>query len=343
MSLVDQLKQNNFLNDESADAIKKDMADNGTSIYEAAQKQGVSAIDLEKTREEYYKIPTKTLPDGFLEVGMVDPDDLEARDALNFISSKIDRPLKIFLISEVDFRKVIDSYKGLTGTVDKALTEFEDGLTAEEQEIARQARKAIESNGDEGVETEDESAATQIIEDAPVTKIVATVLRYAVEGESSDVHIEPMRDRVRVRFRVDGELNTSLVLPPKVHPAVVARIKILSKLKLDEKRKPQDGRFSAKILNRKIDFRVSTFPSYYGEKIVLRILDQEKGVKSLEELGLSMRHLKMIKKAIAKPYGLILISGPTGSGKTTTLYELFHVLLIWVLILILFRQPLFWG
>jgi type IV pilus assembly protein PilB len=349
MSLVDQLKQNNFLNDESADAIKKDMADNGTSIDEAAQKQGVSAIDLEKTREEYYKIPTKTLPDepnipldilkyipeesanhyliapleekdGFLEVGMVDPDDLEARDALNFISSKIDRPLKIFLISEVDFKKVIDSYKGLSGTVDKALTEFEDGLTAEEQEIARQARKAIESNGDEGVETEEESAATQIIEDAPVTKIVATVLRYAVEGESSDVHIEPMRDRVRVRFRVDGELNTSLVLPPKVHPAVVARIKILSKLKLDEKRKPQDGRFSAKILNRKIDFRVSTFPSYYGEKIVLRILDQEKGVKSLEELGLSMKNLKMIKKAIAKPYGLILISGPTGSGKTTTLY-----------------------
>ncbi|MDE1988691.1 MAG: type II/IV secretion system protein, partial [Patescibacteria group bacterium] len=144
------------------------------------------------------------------------------------------------------------------------------------------------------------------------------------DGNASDVHIEHMRERVRVRFRVDGVLNTSLVLPAAVHQAVIARIKVLSNMKLDEKRKPQDGRFSAKISGRKIDLRVSTFPAYFGEKVVMRILDQEKGVQPLESLGLSKRNLELVREALAKPYGLILISGPTGSGKTTTLYSMLN-------------------
>ena len=133
-----------------------------------------------------------------------------------------------------------------------------------------------------------------------------------------------MRDKIRVRFRVDGVLNTSLILPVEVHQAVVARIKILCNMKLDEKRRPQDGRFSAKIDGRKIDFRVSTFPAYYGEKVVMRILDQEKGVLPLDQMGLSTRYLNMIRDALKRPYGLILISGPTGSGKTTTLYAMLN-------------------
>jgi type IV pilus assembly protein PilB len=164
--------------------------------------------------------------------------------------------------------------------------------------------------------------APNIIEDAPVTKIVATILRYAIEGGVSDVHIEPMKEKVRVRFRVDGVLYTSIVLPAKVHDALVARIKILSNIKLDEKRKPQDNRFSARIDGRKIDFRVSTFPTYYGEKVEMRILDQQKGVQKISELGFPERNLRLIKEALDKPYGLILISGPTGSGKTTTLYSM---------------------
>jgi len=133
-----------------------------------------------------------------------------------------------------------------------------------------------------------------------------------------------MRDKVRVRFRVDGILNTSLILPAQVHDAVVARIKVLSNMKLDERRKPQDGRFSARIDGRKIDFRVSTFPAYYGEKVEMRILDQERGVKKLEELGLSSKNLAYIKDAINRPYGMILITGPTGSGKSTTLYSMLN-------------------
>src|SRR6185295_1719979 len=128
------------------------------------------------------------------------------------------------------------------------------------------------------------------------------------------------------RFRVDGVLHTGIVLPTNVYSGIIARIKIISKLRLDEKRKPQDGSFSTSIDGRKIDFRVSTLPAYYGEKVAMRILDADKGVKPLDQLGLSVRNLQMIKNAIARPYGLILITGPTGSGKSTTLYSMMNEL-----------------
>ncbi|MEI8337724.1 MAG: GspE/PulE family protein [bacterium] len=260
----------------------------------------------------YYKVIPLGMSKGALEVGIVDPENLEARDAINFISSKNNLPYKIFLISKEDFDKAILSYKGLSGEVTRALSELEEDFTDEEKEIAILKNDNISKKIN----------SVNIIEDAPVKKIVATILRYAIEGEASDVHIEPMADKVRVRFRLDGALHTSLILPIKVLNTVVARIKILSDMKLDEKRKPQDGRFSARIEGRKIDFRVSTFPTYYGEKVVMRILDQAKGVKPLDQLDISPRDLVMIKEAIHKPYGLILISGPTGSGKTTTLYSM---------------------
>ncbi|HYC34611.1 MAG TPA: GspE/PulE family protein, partial [Candidatus Paceibacterota bacterium] len=235
-----------------------------------------------------------------------------ARDAINFIASKNNIAFKLFLISEEDFQAGLRYYKGLSGEVTQALTELETDLSDEEKELQSVNEENLTRKINE----------TNIIEDAPVTKIVATILRYAIEGQSSDVHIEPMTDKVRVRFRLDGALHTSLILPMKVHNAVIARIKILCNMKLDEKRKPQDGRFSARIDGRKIDFRVSTFPTYYGEKVVMRILDQAKGIKTLDDLDLRPRDLSLIREAIKKPYGLILISGPTGSGKTTTLYAM---------------------
>jgi type IV pilus assembly protein PilB len=152
------------------------------------------------------------------------------------------------------------------------------------------------------------------------------ILRNALEGGASDIHIEHTGEKVKVRFRVDGTLYTTIVLPPSIYGGIVARIKILSKLRLDEKRKPQDGSFSTSIDGRKIDFRVSTMPSYYGEKVVMRILDSEKGVKPLDQLGLSQTNLNMIREAIKRPFGLILITGPTGSGKSTTLYSLMNEL-----------------
>jgi len=155
---------------------------------------------------------------------------------------------------------------------------------------------------------------------------VAVMIRHAVDGGASDIHIEPITDKLRIRYRVLGRLYSSLFLPITVHPAVVARVKILSNLKIDETRIPQDGRFSAKIAGKRIDFRVSTFPTSGGEKVAIRILDPEKGFRTFEKLGLEGRNFEAMKNSIQKPYGMILATGPTGAGKTTTLYAILQIL-----------------
>ena len=258
----------------------------------------------------HYKFVPLGIVDGVLEIGMVDPSDLRAVDAVNFIARNAGLPFKIFLISEADFEKVLAMYRSLGGEVSKALTELESELSVDEKNIQA------------AIDEQEETGNTYIKEDAPVIKIVATILRYAVDGKASDVHVEKTETKVKVRFRVDGVLHTSLVLPAKTHRAIVARIKVLSSMRLDERRKPQDGRFSASIGGHKIDFRVSTFPTYYGEKIVMRILDRERGFVPLNDLGFGERNMKIMRNAMSKPHGLILVSGPTGSGKSTTLYSI---------------------
>jgi type IV pilus assembly protein PilB len=293
-----------------ADTAKKDR---GQSIPERDLKDvdipGKILEFIPQDAAEHYRIVPIALNDGVLEVGAVDPYDLDARDALNFISARAGIPYKLFQITEKDLGDVLKMYEGLSGEVTKALSEFD---TATLSDIAVEEKKV----------GKEETA--KIVEDAPVTKVVATILSYASEGRASDIHIEPEHDDVRVRFRVDGDLNTSLVLPLKVHAAVVARIKILSNMRLDEKRKPQDGRFSTLVGDKKIDFRVSTFPTYYGEKVVMRILDQSKELQKLETMGFSPPVIEAIRRALKRPYGLILISGPTGSGKSTTLYAMLN-------------------
>jgi type IV pilus assembly protein PilB len=346
MSVLDILLQKKLITKDDIHDIRK-QTEAGSSLNDSLIAHGVKQEDIVQAEGEFLNIPVRAVAessvpfdvleyipeesathyrfvpigmvDNTLEVGVVDPDNMEARDALNFLAAKKNIPYKIYLISVDDFAKVIKMYKGITGEVSKALTELETELSVDtgdslkKEDLATQAGK----NGKDGKPAEE----TLIIEDAPVVKIVATIVRYAVEGEASDVHIEHMREKVRVRFRVDGILNTSLILPPQVHSAVVARIKVLSNMRLDEKRKPQDGRFSARIDGRKIDFRVSTFPTYYGEKVEMRILDQAKGARNLDSIGLSASNLAMFREAINKPYGMILITGPTGSGKSTTLYS----------------------
>ena len=275
---------------------------------------------VSKESSTYYKLLPLAVVNGVLEVGMVDPEDMEARDALQFIALQLKFPFKIFLISQKDFEKGVLFYRGLTEEVTEALTQFE---ATEDEDIKLDKNTDIKEadNKKTGILTE-----STIKEDAPITKIVSVMLRHATAGNASDIHVEPLFNRVRIRFRVDGELFTSIFLPNNVHSAVIARIKILANLKLDEKRKPQDGRFTARIEGRKVDFRVSTFPTQYGEKVVMRILDQEKGIRTLEELGLSVSNLSLLKKSIQAPYGIILITGPTGSGKSTTLYSMLNAI-----------------
>ncbi|TAL49590.1 type II/IV secretion system protein [Patescibacteria group bacterium] len=361
MSILEVLAQKKIIRREDIAAILNDAEEAGVGVEQILLQRGVEPEEILKSKSEFLDIPVhplknKEIPakileyipeesathyrflplavkEGVLEVGVVDPDNLEARDALNFIASKIGMPFKLYLISEQEFESALAGYKGLSGEVTKALSELETELGGKKEKEA----EAGEETSPEEEETSVEASAidtskelkggkeeVKIVEDAPVTKIVATILRYAIDGNASDIHIERMRENLRVRFRVDGVMNTSLVLPTKIHSAVVARIKILSNMRLDEKRKPQDGRFSAKIGDRRVDFRVSTFPAYFGEKVVMRILDQAKGVKTLEDLLLTDRNLALIRKAIKRPYGLILISGPTGSGKSTTLYSMLN-------------------
>ena len=263
----------------------------------------------EETAKYYQMIPLEK-SEKYLEIGMIYPEDLKAQEALNFLARQGKFDYKVFLITPDTFKNLLKQYRTLKREVGLALEELETELK------------------EEGMKTKSPTAAEfeRMAEAAPITKIVAVILRHAVEGSASDIHIEPTREKLRVRFRFLGELHSSIFLPLRILPAVVARIKILSNLKIDEARIPQDGRFSTEVDGKSIDFRVSTFPTTLGEKVAIRVLDPATGLKSFEDLGLEERNLKVVKEGISKPYGLILVTGPTGCGKTTTLYAILQML-----------------
>ena len=297
------------------------LASKGAYVNMPTRKVNVKDVPFEVLKyipedsAAYYRFVPIGMNEGVLEVGVTDPENLQAMDALRFISAKSGIPFKIFLISQSDYEGILEVYKGMSVQVEEALGELgEPEVKISEADLNKEVKNL--KPGEE----------KKIVEDAPVIKIVAVILRNAIESNASDIHIEHSGMNVKVRYRVDGTLHTPILLPVNVYSGISARIKLLSKLRLDEKRKPQDGSFSTNIDGRKIDFRVSTMPAYYGEKIAMRILDSEKGVKPLGELGLSKRNLEMMQEAIKKPYGLILITGPTGSGKSTTLYSMMNEL-----------------
>ncbi len=245
-----------------------------------------------------------------IEVGMVYPEDLKAQEAIKFLARQGNFSFKIFLITLSDFRDLLKKYRTLRKEVTVALEELEAEMKTEKIEGRPLLTEEME----------------RLVEEAPISKVVGVILRHAVGGGASDIHIEPTREKLRIRFRVFGILHSSLFLPLKVHPAILARVKILSDLKIDETRIPQDGRFSTKIDEEDIDFRVSTFPTTLGEKAVIRVLDPSMGLKSFDDLGLIGKSFEILKGMMAKPYGMILITGPTGSGKTTTLYAILRTL-----------------
>ena len=250
-----------------------------------------------------YRFIAFDIKDKTLSVAMESPDDFQALEAVRFIAKRKGLTAEIFLASS----EALDEVLGGAGVVEEeiggALKEFSQELSAAIAD-GKRGNKDIE----------------RIVGEAPVTKVVAVMIRHAIEGHSSDIHIEPMEKEVRIRYRIDGKLHTSLTLPPKVHSAVISRIKILSNLKIDESRLPQDGRFSATIDNRAYDFRVATMPTRFGEKVAIRILDKASGAPSFEELGFRSGVQQTFEQYLHAPFGIILISGPTGSGKSTTLF-----------------------
>ncbi len=241
-------------------------------------------------------------------IGMVYPENISGQNALRFLNRKEKFVYEIKLITFSDLNSILKQHSTLKRETKKAL----DQLGKEKNEILSALTKG--------------SSSIEETEEAPIIKMVLVILRHAIEGNASDIHIEPSREKLNVRFRQDGILHLSLFLPLNVHLAIVSRIKILANLKIDENRIPQDGRFSAKINNKNIDFRVATLPTLYGEKVEIRVLNPLEGLKTFEKMGLSPRNLALVEEAIKRPYGLIISSGPTGSGKTTSLYALLGIL-----------------
>ena len=240
-----------------------------------------------------------------LSLAMANPVDLEA---LEFVRQKTGLIIKTFAASADDVRKAINQQyrQEIVGEVGEALKQTEEELLK--------------------IPTIDSRQIAEIIKEAPIAKIVSTILEYAVSSRASDVHIEPQEDRIRVRYRIDGILYDKLSLPKTVQEAVVSRIKILSNMKIDEHRIPQDGRFNFKVGNNEVDLRISVMPASSGEKIVMRLLRKSGGIPTLAELGLTGTSLKNLETSILRPHGIILACGPTGSGKTTTLYSVLEKL-----------------
>jgi len=259
---------------------------------------------LKEITEEIAKsrklIPFAQTPVGALEVAMEDPGDL---NTIEFLKQETGKQIVPYITTATDLREALGVYK---------------------KSIASDFTKIIEENVQkskaQGRDIE------QMAKDLPVINILNTIIEYAISQRASDIHMECLPKEFLVRFRVDGVLRDIITLPTNVHPAIVARIKILSDLKIDEHRLPQDGRFRYETENHSTAIRVSIVPAFYGEKIVLRLLEESERFLTLEELGLSQKNLKLVDDAIRQPHGMILSTGPTGSGKTTTLYTILHIL-----------------
>ena len=238
---------------------------------------------------------------GTLSVAMSDPLDLQV---VEFIERKSKKKIKPYISTpQIINQSIQDKYgQSLTTEVSQALQEETAGTVEAKEEI------------------KDLEKVEEVIKEAPVAKIGSTLIEYAMKGRASDIHIEPLEDKTRIRYRIDGVLQERLFLPTKVHSALVSRIKILANLKIDEKRIPQDGRFTFKLGDKVVDLRISTLPTVYGEKIVMRLLPKSGHAPTLQELGMRGSALKSFESNITKPNGIILITGPTGSGKTTTLF-----------------------
>lgn len=253
----------------------------------------------ESVAQKYKVVPYKLdVKNNVLSVAMVNPLDLET---IEFLEKKTNYKISVAI------------------SLEKQVVGYINEKYIREKNITSEVTRALDERKDD--EKVIKLAEEKIAVEAPVAKIVNTILEYAVKSRASDVHIEPQEESVRIRYRVDGILQEKYLLPRNVQDAVVSRIKILSNLKIDEKRVPQDGRFFFSVDGRDVDLRVSTLPTTYGEKVVMRLLNKAQKVPTLQDLGLRGLALKNLMTAIQRPHGIIIVCGPTGSGKTTTLYS----------------------
>ena len=282
--------------------------DNELLTHGIAQVSGVPYVNLTNTivdqsilsllpsdiAERFMAVPLAEIQNR-LAVAMIDANNVQAVD---YLANRIQRPLKVFMASEAGVRHVLDQYKTDLSSVDVAARASQEDAKAESSDIKT------------------------IVQDSPISRALSTILEYAVKARASDIHIEPLEKALKIRCRVDGVLREVMQLPKSIEPALVSRIKILSNLKIDEHRIPQDGQFTVKVGNKEVDLRIAISPVVWGEQVVIRLLDKTGNTFDLEQMGYAGRALRTIRKGIKRPNGMILTSGPTGSGKSTSLYAL---------------------
>lgn len=284
----------------------------GLLFLESAPRE-ISREVLEYIPEETaqkYRIAPFLREDNVLSVAIVNPQDFEALNVLRFLSEKENLSIDTYLVTEEVFQDIVKRYVGTDQALKDAILSIKG--KDEESEVAK--RDTVSEKDKE------------LFRDAPIAKLVEVIIKHALDGKASDVHIEPIEGNYRVRFRVDGVLHASLIFPLDVGRAVVSRIKILSNLKIDEQRKPQDGRFRTEQGGHIVDLRVSTLPVMEGEKVVMRVLEKTEKLVDFKEMGLWGRAQDILLQKIREPFGIILITGPTGSGKSTTLYSFLKIL-----------------
>jgi type IV pilus assembly protein PilB len=265
-------------------------------------KREVLHLIPERIAKQYNVVLFGVEEDGTKLLAMEDPDDIQA---VNFLQKQLGNAIKIHVATTTNIQGALDQYRG------NISTELTQVVTAGDEETPE---------GDEEISEED------LAEDSPIAQTVNLLIEYAIRSGASDIHIEPRENYTSVRYRVDGVLREANKLPKKVHGALVSRIKILSNLKIDERRAPQDGRFKIQIGSAVYALRVSTLPISEGEKVVMRILDESSGATSLEDLGFWGISLDNINKSLTQPHGMLLVTGPTGSGKSTTLFSALSIL-----------------
>lgn len=257
--------------------------------------QDVLSLLPEDIAERFMAVPLAEVQNR-LAVAMIDANNVQAVD---YLANRIQRPIKVFMASEAGVRHVLDQYRTDLSSVDEA-------AEASQEEASNAANSDIKT----------------IVQDSPISRALSTILEYAIKTRASDVHIEPLEKSLKIRCRVDGVLREIMQLPKSIEPALVSRIKILSNLKIDEHRIPQDGQFTVKVAGKEVDLRIAISPVVWGEQVVIRLLDKSGNSFDIEQMGYAGRALRMIRKGIRKPNGMILTSGPTGSGKSTSLYAL---------------------
>ncbi|MBI1961434.1 MAG: type II/IV secretion system protein [Parcubacteria group bacterium] len=245
-------------------------------------------------------------------IAMLDPENLKAREAVDFLARQKGWNTQFYVTTEKSFKHALDQYSG--------------SLTSEVGEALEYADQSKEEQGEKKQQKEEDQDLEEVVKSAPVSKMVSVILRHAVEGGASDIHIEPQENESRVRYRIDGDLHATLSLPKYIHNSIISRIKVLANLKLDETRKPQDGRIHMEVGGKQIDFRISTLPLAGTEKVVMRILDVTRGAPTLDNLGFLGRNLEAMQRQLTKPNGMFLVTGPTGSGKSTTLFSALSIL-----------------